>query len=64
MSSDEIATLSETTKEACQGKAIHKSKVEEVDEDTFNQLKYDQSVTTSRARDVLSRQSTCTDIKV
>ena len=64
MTIDEIATLSETTREACKEKAIHKTKVEEIDENTFNQLKNDESITTSRASNFITRQSTCTDRKV
>ena len=64
MTKDEIATLSETTREACKEKAIHKTKVEEIDENTFNQLKNDESITTSRASNFITRQSTCTDRKV
>ena len=61
MTNDEIATLSETTREICKGKSIHKTKVEEIDENTFNQLKNDESVTTSGASNFIKRQSTCSN---
>ena len=67
MTADEQAQLSEGTKNACKGKPIHKTKIEEVDEATFNQLKGNNSLTISTARnDInnLGRQNTCSDMRV
>ena len=67
MTSEEQAQLSEGTKNACKGKPIHKTKIEEVDEATFNQLKRNNSLTISTARnDInnLGRQNTCSDTRV
>ena len=67
MSNEEKGKLSEGTREACEGKEIHKTKVEEVDETTFNEMKNEQSIVISRrmSSDFLMRshltQSTCTN---
>ena len=65
MSNEEKENLSDGTRKACEGKEIHKTKVEEVDEATFNEMKNEQSIVTSRrmSNNFLMRQSesTCTN---
>ena len=48
MSAEEQESLSEGTKNACGSKAIHKTKVETVDEETFNNFKKSQGISSMR----------------
>ena len=55
MTTEEKEKLSEGTKNACGSKAIHKTKVEQVDEDTFNNFKESQGIASTRTLDGFSR---------
>ena len=54
MTTEEKEKLSEGTKNACGSKAIHKTKVEQVDEETFNNFKESQGIASTRTLDGFS----------
>ena len=64
MTEEEIENLSEGVKSACEGKSIHKTKIEEVDESMFNQLKSSEEITSSTRVNHEKFRNTCSNLTV